>query len=74
MDVEKPQLHNGLSVLPHDGGSYKQAPFEDCTRDEYEKLLESLVSLDLTQIDESEDNTDLSGEIACAGGKCDISF
>ena len=66
--------YNGLSVLPHDGGSYKQAPFEDCTRDEYEKLLESLVSLDLTQIDESEDNTDLSGEIACAGGKCDISF
>lgn len=66
--------YNGLSVLPYDGGSYKQSPFEDCTREEYESLLDSLASLDLTKIDETEDNTDLSGELACAGGQCEVSF
>jgi ribonucleoside-triphosphate reductase len=66
--------YNGLSVLPYNGGSYKQAPFEDCTEVEYHRMMETLTSLDLTQVIEVDDNTNLSGEIACAGGACEINY
>ena len=64
--------YNGLAVLPHDGGTYTQAPFEDITKDEFEKLEKHLVSIDLTKVIELDDNTDLKGELACAGGSCEI--
>ena len=64
--------YNGLSVLPYDGGTYTQAPFEDITQEKYEEMLESLTNIDLTQVIELDDNTDLSGELACAGGACEI--
>lgn len=64
--------YNGLSVLPYSGGSYKQAPFEDCTKQVYESLIGSLVEVDLNNVFEDEDGTDLMGEIACAGGACEI--
>ena len=64
--------YNGLSVLNYDGGSYKQAPFETCTKEEYEKLIKVLNKIDLTKVVELEDNTDLSGEIACGAGGCDV--
>ena len=65
--------YNGLSVLPYDNGSYIQAPFTDCTKEEYEKLMETLKDVDLSKIVEMDDNTDLSGELACAGGAgCEI--
>ena len=64
--------YNGLSVLPYDGGTYKQAPFETCSEEEFLELSKSLKSIDLTRIEELQDDTDLSGEIACAGGLCEI--
>jgi len=64
--------YNGLSVLPYDGGTYTQAPFESSDKDTYRYLSESLTNVDLTQIIESQDNTDLKGELACAGGQCEI--
>ena len=64
--------YNGLSVLPYDGGTYIQAPFEDITKDQYEVMLQSLTNIDLSQVIELDDNTDLSGELACAGGACEI--
>ena len=64
--------YNGLSVLPYDGGSYTQAPFEDITEGEYLNLLQHLKEIDLKNVTETEDNTDLSGELACAGGACEI--
>lgn len=63
---------NGLSVLPFDGGSYIQAPFEDITEEEFLKLSANLHGIDLTQVFEEDDLTDLSGEAACAGGACEI--
>jgi len=62
--------YNGLSVLPYDGGTYIQAPFEDCTKERYEELMQTLHEVDLSKIVELEDETDLSGELACAGGAC----
>ena len=69
---ENRDFYNGLSVLPHDGGSYIQAPFEDCTKEEYERLFAKLHTIDLSKVVVLQDNTDLSGELACAGGACEI--
>jgi ribonucleoside-triphosphate reductase len=69
---ENKEHYNGLSVLPYDGGTYIQAPFEDITEEKYNQLMETLHDVDLSKVIELEDNTDLSGELACAGGACEI--
>ena len=69
---ENRKFYNGLSVLPYDGGTYVQAPFEDITEEKYFEMMKSLLDVDLSKIIETEDNTDLSGEIACGGGQCEI--
>jgi ribonucleoside-diphosphate reductase alpha chain len=69
---ENRKFYNGLSVLPYNGGTYQQAPFEDCDEQTYEKMMKSLSNLDLTKVIELQDNTNLSGEVACAGGACEI--
>jgi len=69
---ENKKYYNGLSVLPYDGGSYTQAPFEDITEEKYEEMMKSLHDIDLSKVIELDDNTDLSGELACSGGQCEI--
>ena len=69
---ENREHYNGLSVLPYDGGSYTQAPFEDCTEETYHEMMKSLSDIDLSKVIELDDNTDLSGELACAGNACEI--
>tara|TARA_R110000803_G_scaffold6169_3_gene20067 strand:+ start:425 stop:2284 length:1860 start_codon:yes stop_codon:yes gene_type:complete len=64
--------YNGLAVLPYDGGTYVQAPFEDITKEQYEELIKSLSSVNLLGVVELTDETDLKGELACAGGACEI--
>ena len=64
--------YSGLSMLPYDGGSYIQAPFEECSEEEYERLMKSLVDVDLTQIIEHTDETNLQGSVACSNGACTI--
>ena len=66
------EYYNGLSVLPYDGGTYTQAPFEDCSEETYETMMKSLNMVNLSNIVEVDDNTDLAGELACAGGACEI--
>ena len=68
------EAYNGISILPYDGGSYIQAPFEDCDEETYVKMFANLTNVDLTQVWESEDMTNFEGEAACAGGKCEIDF
>jgi len=70
---ENRNYYNGLSVLPYDGGTYTQAPFEDITEKEYDTLMKTLTDVDLSNVIEVDDNTNLSGELACAGGSCEIS-
>ena len=69
---ENKQFYNGLSVLPYNGGTYVQAPFEDITKEKYYELMETLQLVDIAKIEEDDDETDLSGELACAGGACEI--
>jgi ribonucleoside-diphosphate reductase alpha chain len=67
------ETYNGLSVLPYFGGSYKQAPFEDITEEEYNEKVKTLTSIDLTRVLEMDDNVEFSQVAACAGGACEIS-
>jgi len=65
--------YNGLSVLPYDGGTYKDAPFEVCDEATYQSKLKYIHHIDLTQIHEGDDHTTQSAELACAGGACELS-
>ena len=62
----------GLSFLPEDSGSYRQAPFEAITKDEYEAAPK--IKIDFTKLSDFEkaDNTEGAKEYACAGGGCEI--
>jgi len=71
---ENRESYNGLSVLPYDGGTYVQAPFEDCSKETYEAMFAKLSNVNLDDVIELKDNTDLSGEVACAGGACEVDF
>jgi ribonucleoside-triphosphate reductase len=64
--------YNGLAVLPYAGHTYKQAPFEDITKEKYEELMKTLNEVDLSRVVELSDETNLSGELACSSGQCEI--
>tara|TARA_R110002049_G_scaffold231127_2_gene403448 strand:+ start:36083 stop:37954 length:1872 start_codon:yes stop_codon:yes gene_type:complete len=68
------EYYNGLSVLPEDGGTYKQMPFEDCTKEVYEDLMNKLetANVDMSAVHEEFDETMFNEIIACAGGACEI--
>ena len=65
-------MYNGMAVLPFDGGSYMQTPFETCSEQEYERLLGFLKKIDLADVLEVDDFTQQRAIVACAGGKCDL--
>jgi ribonucleoside-diphosphate reductase alpha chain len=69
---ENREVYNGLSVLPYFGGTYKQAPFEDITEEQYNEKLSHLTSVDLTKVIEQDDSVDFGQVAACAGGACEI--
>jgi ribonucleoside-triphosphate reductase len=69
---ENRKHYNGLSVLPYDGGTYIQAPFEDCDKQTYDQMMKSLEKIDLTNVIEMQDDTNLQGELACSGGTCEV--
>lgn len=62
--------YNGLSVLPYSDHTYVQAPFEDISEFTYGELSKSLHKIDLTLIVELDDETNLTGELACSGDGC----
>ncbi len=64
--------YTGISLLPYDNGSYKQAPFESCDKETFEKYNAMVKSIDLTQVFEEYDGTNRSQLIACAGGACEV--
>ena len=67
------ECYNGISVLPFNGGTYVQAPFEDITEKKYAELLPYLKNIDISQVFEYEaPDIDLKSELACAGGACEL--
>lgn len=65
-------VYSGISLLPYDGGSYQQAPFEECTEEVFTTLNKLVKDIDLTQVLEMDDQTNMSEQLACAGGVCEI--
>ena len=64
---------SGVSFLPYDGGTYKQAPYEDCTKEQYEAMLAIMPkSIDWDSIVEMEDNVEGAQMLACTAGNCEI--
>lgn len=64
---------SGVSFLPYDGGTYKQAPYEDISAVQYEELLSKMpVSLNWDKFLESDDNVQGVQQLACVAGVCEI--
>lgn len=63
---------NGLSVLPYSGGSYKQAPFEDITEEQYNEMVSHLHAINLRYVHEDTDNTSQKENLACSGDSCEV--
>ena len=66
------EIYNGVAVLPYDGGTYVQAPYETCTEEKYNELLSKIKDIDLSKVVEYSDNTSHTMEAACAGGQCSV--
>lgn len=62
--------YTGISVIPYDGGTYVQAPFEDCTEEEFESKMKLLHNINLSKVIEIDDQTALTDQAACAGNGC----
>ena len=66
---------SGISFLPHSDHSYRQAPYQDCTKEQYEEMLAKMPkTVDWSQLKkyEKEDNTAGTQTYACSGDKCEI--
>jgi ribonucleoside-triphosphate reductase (thioredoxin) len=69
---ENKEYFTALSFLPEDLGTYKQAPFETITEEQFNEAVKSLHEVDLSKVIEMTDNTALMDQAACAGGACEI--
>ena len=66
---------SGISFLPYSDHSYKQAPYQEITYNEYRKWLKKTTdTVDWSKITEyeTEDNTENTKELACSAGTCEI--
>lgn len=65
---------SGISFLPFDGGSYRQAPYETISKEKYEDLLSTMpTDIDWNKLVELEDETEAAQTIACGGpGGCEV--
>lgn len=61
-----------LSVLPHDGGTYTQAPFEEISEETYLKMISRMSKINTKLIREFDDSTELKSEVACGAGACEV--
>jgi ribonucleoside-diphosphate reductase alpha chain len=63
---------SGVSYLPYDGGTYRQAPYEECTEEEYNKLKASIPHVNWEDLKENTDNVEGAQMLACSAGVCEI--
>ena len=63
---------SGVSFLPYDGGTYRQAPYEECTEEQYNELKAKIPNIDWTHFKEVTDNVEGAQMLACVAGVCDI--
>lgn len=64
---------SGVSFLPYDGGSYRQAPYEECTEEEYNALLAKIpTNVNWDEMMEETDNVEGTQTLACSANGCEI--
>jgi ribonucleoside-diphosphate reductase alpha chain len=64
---------SGVSFLPNDGGTYRQAPYEECTKEQYEELLSKMPKeINWAALKEEDDNVEGAQTLACVSGHCEI--
>ena len=66
---------SGISFLPHTDHTYRQAPYQDCTKEEYKEMLKTMPKdIDWLELGnyEKEDNTAGSQTYACNGNSCEV--
>jgi ribonucleoside-triphosphate reductase len=65
----------GVSYLPYDGGTYKQAPYEEINSSEYEAFVAKMPnSIDWEQFTEGTDNVEGAQMLSCTAGACEVAF
>ena len=64
---------SGISFLPWDGGTYRQAPYEECDEDQYKALLDKMpATITWDVLSEQDDNVEGAQMLACVSGTCEI--
>ena len=64
---------SGVSFLPWAGGTYRQAPYEECTKEQYEEMLSKMPKeIKWDDLVEVEDNVEGAQTLACVAGHCEI--
>ena len=63
---------SGVSYLPYDGGTYRQAPYEECTEEEYNELKAKIPTINWGELKEVTDNVEGAQMLACSAGSCEI--
>jgi ribonucleoside-diphosphate reductase alpha chain len=63
---------SGVSYLPYDGGTYRQAPYEECTEEEYNELKAKVPTINWQEFKEVTDNVEGAQQLACSAGSCEI--
>ena len=65
----------GVSYLPYDGGTYRQAPYEEINEAEYQTLMDAMPKgIDWDKFIEGTDNVEGAQTLACTAGACEIAF
>jgi ribonucleoside-triphosphate reductase len=66
--------YNGLSLLPYADHTYRQAPYQSCDEETFNRLTARIAAakVDLREVSEWNDETSLSEQAACAGGACEL--
>ena len=63
---------SGVSYLPYDGGTYRQAPYEECDEAAYNELKAKVPQINWQEFKELTDNVEGAQQLACSAGSCEI--
>lgn len=64
--------YTAVSLLPYSDHTYTQAPFEECDKVTFDKYNAMVREIDLTKVQEADDNTNRVEQLACSGGACEV--
>ena len=63
---------SGVSFLPYSEHTYRQAPYEECTEEDYNKLKAEIPNINWEDFKETTDNVEGAQQLACSAGVCEV--